>query len=62
MQSVKNLEEGTHWELNESLMIIRRKINSVHLPHLRAKTCSDWRKRCNGRGISFLERECAPSL
>ena len=62
MQSVKNLEEWTHWELNESLMIIRRKMNSVHLPHVRAKTCNGWRKKCSGRGISFLERVCSFSL
>ena len=29
--------KGTHWELLELLMRMRKNSNSVHLPHLKAK-------------------------
>ena len=54
--------KGTLWKLLELLMIIRRKMNSVHLLHFEHNTCSGWRIGAESEVLRFLERERAPSL
>ena len=60
--SVKNLEEGTHWEFIKLLMRKRQKINSVHLFQKRPKKRVGEDCSCSGWIFWFLEREGVPSL
>ena len=60
--SVKNLEEGTHWEFIKFLMRKRQKMNSVPLLQKRPKTGSRGLV-CTGAGFFiFRERRCAFSI
>ena len=47
----------------ESLMIMRQKMNSIHLLQLKdQKNMRGWKWGCSGWIFDFLEREIAPSL
>ena len=50
--------KGTHWEFVELLIIIRRKMNSIHLLQKDQKMGSGWTGRNAVAGfLRFLERE-----
>ena len=62
MSSVKNLEEGTHWEFMELLMIMRQKINSVHLLQKDQNRAVAGRDAVSLGFVISRERKCAFSL